>query len=112
MKKYLVKIVETVGDEDEAVLIFIASEKALNELKNSKCKIEIFQYSNCEDSSFESIAKVTEITEEECNLLHKLNLNVLETGYFRFYSEGKDSSTKESVFEYLNEPYLKGLENY
>lgn len=93
MQKYLVKFVINVADEDDAILLTVVDESTLKKIKKSTIEASMFQCDNdpeyFEEMLFGSTVEITEISDEEYEILKKLNIYT-ESGSIRFY-DNKDN---------------------
>lgn len=92
MKRYLVKVEEDVADEGSVGLIKVLNEK---ELKKAKSINTGFGNIEGDSYSFDDVADVEEITEDEYKTLKKLGLIDLEFGYCDISYEEIDGDGEE-----------------
>lgn len=78
MKKYLLKLEIDVADEDDATLLTVVDEDTLAKIKTSNVVATMFQC-DVDPVPFDSLydydtVEITEITDEEYEVLKKLNI--------------------------------------
>lgn len=86
MKKYLLKMAIDVADENNAHLLTVVDEYTLDRIKNSYVSATLFQCDEepvlFSDIPWYNRISITEITDEEYEMLKRLDIHVDEGIYF------------------------------
>lgn len=92
MKKYLLKLIINVADEDDAVLLTVIDEDTLKQIEKSDVEVRMFQCEN-DTVSFDELkndpyntVKIIKIDDDEYEYLKKLDV-YMESGTMIFYDE-------------------------
>ena len=94
MKKYLLKLQIDVADEDDATLLTVVDEDTLAKIKNSDVVATMFQC-DIDPVPFDEIptyntVEITEITDEEYEVLKKLNIRTRGGSIWFYDKDGND----------------------